>query len=369
MKWNWRGGTPTTQKARRHARGALGRLHLATSTARPRRWPRRSGGGLDPGSRTITLCERAPVACSINQGRHGAHAIASLDVHRNLRDGKLVAPSDDKDLQRRSVLTARGGRQLRTTASPSFESALYNAGADGDASARRTIGRLPARARSLLSNTLDIRDRRIEDVNSRMHVRSLGSEMFGWARRLHVALEYNIARKEPCPLTNRSTSRDGNGTVTIDAEAVEAFVAGHRGPCLTASTSTATRRASRLRPTSGSLIAFACDHEPVDFGRHARRVAAAMCSTAPTTRSCDRPSSSTMNARVDRRTRDAGRDAGLQAIGNFAAGHVEAASRKALCARAWRLANTACAWRCSVDQIDADGNLFRDDQADNGDLF
>ena len=31
-----------------------------------------------------------------------------------------------------------------------------------------------------------------------------------------------------------AATRDGNGAVTIDAEAVEAFVAGHRGPCLTA---------------------------------------------------------------------------------------------------------------------------------------
>ena len=31
-----------------------------------------------------------------------------------------------------------------------------------------------------------------------------------------------------------AATRDGNGTVTIDAEALEAFVASHRGPCLTA---------------------------------------------------------------------------------------------------------------------------------------
>ncbi len=30
-----------------------------------------------------------------------------------------------------------------------------------------------------------------------------------------------------------AATRDGNGTVTIDAEALEAFAAGHRGPCLT----------------------------------------------------------------------------------------------------------------------------------------
>ena len=31
-----------------------------------------------------------------------------------------------------------------------------------------------------------------------------------------------------------AATRDGSGTATIDAEALEAFVTGHRGPCLTA---------------------------------------------------------------------------------------------------------------------------------------